>query len=354
MSENTNDIVVIGAGIAGLALARQLRAHGRAPVVLERARGVGGRCATRRVEGQPVDHGLPYLHGRSEPFLAELDAVPAVTVLANWPRVVAGNGLPCQPQAFEETGRRLAFAEGVSRFAKHLAAGLDVRLGAEVAALRPLAGLDASSGHKWELRLTTGEALRANAVALTMPVPSATTLLRAMDPLPAAIAAQLPLLELVRTLSCLVVIARYPAGVPAPEWQASFPGSSRAIHSILNDASKRPGAVRLMLVIQARPGFSDTHLNDSADSWARTMLEEAATLHGAWAAQPELTQSHVWRKARVAAGSELSTPLAVRLDDGALLGVAGDGLHRAGGAEGAYLSGIALADRFAAMLSMPM
>jgi predicted NAD/FAD-dependent oxidoreductase len=58
----------------------------------------------------------------------------------------------------------------------------------------------------------------------------------------------------------------------------------------------------------------------------------------------------VWRKARVAAGSELSGPLAVRLDGGALLGVAGDGLHEAGGAEGAFLSGLALADRFADML----
>jgi hypothetical protein len=171
-----------------------------------------------------------------------------------------------------------------------------------------------------------------------------------MDPPPPAVAAQLPLLGLVRVLPCLAVIARYPAGVPAPEWQASFPGSGRAIHSILHDSSKRAGAVRLTLVLQARPGFSDAHLNDSADSWTRTLLEEAAALHGAWVARPELAQSHVWRKARVAAASELSGPLAVRLDDGVLLGVAGDGLHDAGGAEGAYRSGIALADRFAEML----
>ena len=87
MSEPALDVVVIGAGIAGLALARRLRAHGRSAVVLERARGVVGRCATRRVEGQPVDHGLPYLHGQSQRFLADLDSVSEFTVLANWPRV---------------------------------------------------------------------------------------------------------------------------------------------------------------------------------------------------------------------------------------------------------------------------
>jgi renalase len=48
----------------------------------------------------------------------------------------------------------------------------------------------------------------------------------------------------------------------------------------------------------------------------------------------------------VAAGSELAQPVAVRLDGGAALGVAGDGFHAAGGVEGAYLSGLALAERF--------
>jgi hypothetical protein len=251
MTESTTDVIVVGAGIAGLAMARQLRARGRAPMVLERARGVGGRCASRRVEGQPVDHGLPYLHGRSQRFLAELGSVPA-SVLPGWPQVVVGDGLPCRPEAFRGTDRRLAFAEGVSRFAKRLAEGLEVRLGADVAALRPLPGSAAGSGAGWELRLASGGTMRANAVALAIPVPSAIALLRAMDPLPSAVAAQLPLLELVRMLPCLAVIARYPAGVPAPEWQASLPGASRAIHSILHDSSKRSGPVRLTLVLQAR------------------------------------------------------------------------------------------------------
>ena len=348
-----HDVIVVGAGIAGLALARGLRARGCAPVVLERARGVGGRCATRRVESQPVDHGLPYLHGRSPRFLAELDALPHATALPGWPQVVVGDGLPCRPEAFSGTDCRLALGDGASRFAKHLAEGLDVRLGATVTALRPLPRAAAGSGGACELRLASGETMRANAVALTLPASSAITLLRAMDALPPAVAAQLPLLRMVRMLPCLAVIARYPAGVPAPEWQASFPAAGRAIHSILHDSSKRAGAVRLTLVLQARPGFSNAHLNDSPDSWTRAMLEEAAALHGAWVAQPELAQSHVWREARVAAASELSGPLAIRLDEGALLGVAGDGLHYAGGLEGAFLSGIALADRFAEMLPIP-
>ncbi|MEQ1729919.1 MAG: hypothetical protein ABL982_16255, partial [Vicinamibacterales bacterium] len=53
-----------------------------------------------------------------------------------------------------------------------------------------------------------------------------------------------------------------------------------------------------------------------------------------------------WRRARVAPGAELVRPLALRLEGGALFGCAGDGFHRAGGVEGAYLSGLQLAAQF--------
>lgn len=271
----------------------------------------------------------------------------------DWPVVVIGDGLACRPEAFSGTDRRLVFGEGVSCLAKHLARGLDVRLETEVVALHTAADPVGRAGHVWGLRLATGETLRANTVVLAMPAPSAIEMLRGMGPLPAAITAQLPLLELVRMVPCLAVIARYPSGVPTPEWDASFPGSSAAVHGILHDSSKRDRGARLTLVFQARPGFSAKHLESPVDSWTRTLLDEAATLHGAWIAAPELVQSHVWRKARVAAGSELAGPLVIQLDEGARLGVAGDGFHNAGGVEGAYWSGIALAERLVTLLPKP-
>ena len=62
-------IVVIGAGVAGLAAARALGDAGRDVVVVDKGRGVGGRCATRRIDGQSVDHGLPWFHGTDPAFL---------------------------------------------------------------------------------------------------------------------------------------------------------------------------------------------------------------------------------------------------------------------------------------------
>jgi len=338
-----HEVIVVGAGIAGLALARELRARGHAPVVLERARGVGGRCATRRVEGQPVDHGVAYLHGRSERFRSELDAFGAEPKVEAWPHVREGNGPPCQPEAFDAEGVRMAPSAGVNRFAKHLARGIDIRLQAEIVALRPVPRVGPVAG--WDLALASGETLRAATVVLTMPPPIAIRLLRDLAPLPEPVAAVLPLLDLVRTLPCLTVIARYPEGIAPPAWEASFPAASPAIHTILHDSSKRAGRPRLTLVIQARPGFSREQLDEPAERWTRALLDEAAALHGDWAAKPDLVQAHVWHDARVDSPARLAAPILVRLEGGAALGLSGDGFHQAGGVEGAFLSGLGLADR---------
>jgi len=345
-----HEVIVIGAGVSGLALARELQSQGRTPMVLERARGVGGRCATRRIDGQPVDHGLAFLHGRTPRFLDEYDGVRDATGIPDWPRVREGAGTPCQPVAFDATSHRLAFVEGVSRFAKHLACTLDLRLEAGVTALQLVEQRDSHAGRCWELTLASGERLRANAVALTMPAPSAVALLQRMEPPSAEVAALLPLLQLVRMLPCLTVIARYPAAVRVPRWEACLPDDSAAIQTILHDSSKRPAGARPTLVIQARPGFSLAHLDDPVESWTQVLLDEAAALQGDWFARPESVQSHIWRNARVAAGSELAHPVVATADGGVLLGIAGDGLHDAGGVEGAYLSGLELAARFLELL----
>ena len=342
----TADVAVIGAGISGLALARDLHARGRRALVLERARGVGGRCATRRIDGQPVDHGVAYLHGRSDRFRSEIEALATDPSISGWPRVRDGTGVPCQPEAFEAHEFRIAPAEGVSRLAKRLAQALDVRLHTRVVALRP--EVKAGNAPGWELTLDSGERLRARVVALTQPAPWALALLRTLEPLPEDVAGILPLLELVRTLPCLTVIARYAGGVTPPPWDASFPATSKTIHTILHDSSKRAGRARLTLVIQARPRFSRGHLSDPAEHWTRMLLDEAASLHGDWAARPEHVQSHAWHHARVDAPSSLAGPIMVQVGDGAVLGISGDGLHSAGGVEGAFLSGLALAERIAA------
>lgn len=77
MSESV-DVVVIGAGIAGLSAARAIHRAGRSVLVLEAADEVGGRVRTDRVDGMLLDHGFQLLNpayprARTDLDLAGLD-----------------------------------------------------------------------------------------------------------------------------------------------------------------------------------------------------------------------------------------------------------------------------------------
>lgn len=65
------DVVVLGAGPAGLMAARKLTQQGRSVVVLERASAVGGMAGSFEIEGVRVDYGSHRLHRVLEPRLAE-------------------------------------------------------------------------------------------------------------------------------------------------------------------------------------------------------------------------------------------------------------------------------------------
>jgi protoporphyrinogen oxidase len=56
-----HDVIVVGAGVAGLACARSLADAGRTPHVLERSDAVGGRVRTDMVDGFRLDHGFQVL-----------------------------------------------------------------------------------------------------------------------------------------------------------------------------------------------------------------------------------------------------------------------------------------------------
>ena len=65
------DVIVIGAGMAGLTCARALTERGMKVLVLEARDRVGGRIATLRVgDGEPVELGAEFVHGRPPELMA--------------------------------------------------------------------------------------------------------------------------------------------------------------------------------------------------------------------------------------------------------------------------------------------
>jgi len=68
------EVIVIGAGAAGLAAADRLARSGRSVLVLEARERVGGRCFTRRIPGlpAPIELGAEFIHGRPKATFALL------------------------------------------------------------------------------------------------------------------------------------------------------------------------------------------------------------------------------------------------------------------------------------------
>jgi predicted NAD/FAD-dependent oxidoreductase len=330
--------VIVGAGVAGLACARSLSRAGRSVLVLERARGVGGRCASRTLDGQVLDYGPVFLHGRDPGFLAALAEVPA-TALPGWPSAVDGLGLPCQPEAFTPGEQRLAFAEGVAAFPRHLASGLETRLQVTVSGVAP-------TGAGVAVTTASGETLQSGAVVLAVAAEQALTLLDTLPSPPREVASACALIRFSRSPSCLALLATYPGDAPRPAWQVCYPEGSPVLQLLSHESSKRPAPGGPALLLQARPAWSRDHLEDPG--WAQALLDEAGRLLGPWAARPASSHPHRWRHARSDRAAELAGPLLITLPGGGRLGICGDRFAPGGGVEAAWRSGLMMAERLLA------
>lgn len=114
-------IAILGAGLAGIATARGLTQRGAAVTLLEKSRGFGGRCASKRWEGHVIDHGAQYFTMRDERFR---EAATAACGVALWRlekpvRDELGHELP-------DSGRWI-HRNGNSRLARELAKGIEIR-----------------------------------------------------------------------------------------------------------------------------------------------------------------------------------------------------------------------------------
>jgi renalase len=114
--KNQFDFVIIGAGLAGIAIARNLPTN-KSFIILDKARGIGGRVATRRLGGHAINHGL-------EEFRLEHPMLKALIK----------TGVEHQLLANDED--RIIPLGSLNQWMKHLAEGLNIKKEAEVKSFR--------------------------------------------------------------------------------------------------------------------------------------------------------------------------------------------------------------------------
>ena len=334
------DVLVVGAGIAGLSCASALAGAGRRVIVVDKARGVGGRCATRRFTAaagehpsQPVDHGLAFLHGGDPDFLAAVEAAAAYPGdLVEWPVLVEGTGRPCQPRAYSRFERRLALRSGLTTFAKHLAQGLELRLETRALAVAPGA-------------VTTEHGvIHAPDIVLALPAPQTLALLGGLPPGP-EIEATAELLGLMVTVPCLTLVVGYPSERASPAWDILYPEDG-PLTLVAHDSRKRTHPRCHALVLQATPRWSRAHLDEPAEAWSAALLAAAGPGLGLPPTDElAFVYPQRWRYARLDGPSQLAGPLLLHVDDERRLGLAGEAFGLGGGAQAAWLSGQELARR---------
>ena len=334
-------VVIVGAGVAGLTCARELTRRGVSSVVLERAPRIGGRCASLDLDGQPVDHGIPFLHAESREFALELDALGDEGKLRGWPLRVPGQRRGLTPAGLRGQ-RRMARRAGVGEFPACLAREADVRVGSEVVALAP-------DGERMRVTLADGTAIEAPFVVVATALDDALALVEPVVADWPGAASHLTGIHALRWVPTLTLVARYPGDVRDPGFDLWHPVSTAVLHAVVNDSTKRPEPARRTLVFHGRESFSRDYLLRDRDEWASEMLWEAGQLLGEWAARPVAFHGHAWSCARLRPGYTMGEVVTFESPRGACVSLCGDAFAAQPGLEGAYMSGIALGEQIATL-----
>src|SRR4051812_1097829 len=232
-------VIVVGAGMAGLACARELLDAGVPVRVVERSRVVGGRLASRRVDGRYADIGAGYLTADDHAFQGLLDSWRIRGEAAPWTDTMVAYG-PDRTKPESATGpMRWASPGGLRSLAEDLAAELDVTLQHEVRRIGPGPLVDGEPGE---------------AVVLAMPGPQA---LRLLGPdaagLRAAAGRQ-------RWSPALAAVLGYRER-RWPEFHAAFVNEDPVLAKVFDDGDRR-GDRAPYLVAHTTAGFAAQHLDD--------------------------------------------------------------------------------------------
>ena len=210
-------IAIIGAGMTGLAAARSLTGAGHSVTLYEKSRSVGGRVATRRVEGCIFDHGAQVIKpDGTELADAMFHALPTEDLIeiAAPTRSYADDGTILPPDAARNAERKFSYRYGMTTLPKLLLQALPSAL-ATVRFETRIAGLE-QDGSETILRGESGEEIgRADYVLVTAPAPQSADLL-ANSKLRENPASRIEALRSVPYHPCLTVLLGFAAPAPAP------------------------------------------------------------------------------------------------------------------------------------------
>jgi renalase len=318
-------VLIVGAGIAGLAAGKTLQDSGVDCCILEKSRGLGGRCASRRFHGASFDHGAQFFTTRNSGLQALTAKWVEQEAIREWcfgfpdGRDLGQSGIDGYP--------RYCSSPGMNQLGKLLATSLTVENRVPVTEVL-------RDGDVWKVSSECGREWQSQALLMTPPLPQ--TLGMLTEDLHTEVLTRFPDLESVDYAPCFTVMLSLtgPSHIP-------MPGAIKAPNAMIdwladNSQKHRTGQVAA-LTVHTSADFSRDYFDRPQEDVAAAVIDAVRPWLGS---AVEAWQVHRWRYARP------SRPLAVgtlALGGPQPLVLAGDYLNAPARIEGAFDSGVAAA-----------
>lgn len=318
--------IIVGAGISGLICAYVLKENGFGVTVIDKARGVGGRMATRRIRStgdnnrQGVyDHGAQYITVRDARFERYMKKWVSGGLVREWCR-----GFPSAENSSKLDGHpRYSGLYGMTTLPKHLSENLEIRLNQRVSKI-------SSSGHSWEVITEYGDLYSADSLVLTAPVPQSLHMIdNGKFELDEKIRKEL---EVISYHPCIVVLAELngPSAIPAP---GGMNLEDPVISWIADNKQKGISPDAVTLTIHTTPEFTYENWKSDDKKISDIVIHRANEYLGSEVVR---LQVHRWRYSLPVEAAE-NTYLVANLKPPLLF--IGDAFG-GGRVEGAFISGV--------------
>lgn len=299
------DVAIIGAGTAGCVLAQQLHKAGLKCLLIEKSRGLGGRCSRRGFgHDHSIDLGAPAFeidHHADALLHEQLNSWCEDGSLSVWNRTPKRFDESTSTAAALTTEQTKSFCASPSMNAWHkqLAVGVDVLTGTRVSELKKQA-------LRWHLLDEQGQLITsAHKVVITAPAEQTADLLKRISDLPVAFSrCQAASKQSQPQYVCAIAFSQ-PLDIEADLLRGGHPVLGAAIRE-----NTKPGRVHPL---------GDVWVLHSTHEWAQAQggkpyqeaadeLSQAFCRHVNTASTPQFLTSHYWRLARHTVTASPTTP----------------------------------------------
>ena len=316
----TRPVLIVGAGITGVACARELRAHGVPFRIINKGMKIGGRMASREVrdsgtewDGRVFDTGASYFTVSDPDFRVHVQDMRDLGIVTEWTdtfHVADDTGI----LGVKVGPMRYSAPKGIRSVVEYLAQGLEVFEGE-------------FEGENDSLDVTDER------IALCVPTPQAAKIY------PQATELNPSVWEPVIVVSMLFAEQYW------QDFDGIFDNSASVVTWIANDGSRR-GDRAPALVAHVHPVLSSHHLTDPSAviPFAVSAVQQILGFDH----QPTWTSAHRWTFAKPVEGTTRSEPLFHAEPDGQVF-MAGDSFSDRPRVEAGWISGAALGKHLVGM-----